>query len=351
MTCIGSISPIKADYIKGDLLLYTSGPMKLGGHGNPKSQKVVLEMPEIYGESIKCAILDISTTSREKAEHVRWKLWFNGFSITREFRPQFIWCHEEKYYSRLLYDVTPIMRISRGSHTLVVLYEGSEELIIDNASLIAVYEDPASELSYAYHAGILLLDPGSEREIEINLPRKVSDVGELHVLSFIPSRSAKVSLSMNNRLLTTVEGDVGLHEMKFDDVLIEDERAIIKIKHHEAEHPYYPKHLKIMSIILSSMKIMTPKITVTKYEYLDEENAYEVFISNVGEVPPDKIIVLAVESGVPFYRKVLNSVDPKEEVSVKIPLRNKDRRKLSLRIVWVRMGRRWMETFNLNPPS
>lgn len=350
MRVLNNMRLVKRDRILGEIVTSFNSSIKLGGISNPKFRKVYLDLDSSASKDISIAILDIGLTTRTPPQHIKWRLWFNGFPLAREFKPFTVnYIEDEGYFYKVLFDVTPVMKLGRDQHTVSIYYEGSESLIVNHINLIAALIADGAENSYTYLSGGLILAPNTSYTLKIPLEVLKGGVGELKATIDLPSTLARVHVKLNGHNILTLNGIVGCEEIVVSNLNLKCNN-IIEIIHESKGQQYYPKHVKISNILLASSKMLKPKITISGIAYSKGISKLTIKLKNVGHVEPDKIILLALSKGVPIARIIVNPIKPNEESEVELPLERLSRgvKELTLRTIWTRLGKTMYEDRKVN---
>ena len=341
---------IRKDKISGEVVTSFNATIKLGGPGNPKFRKVFLDLDSSFSKGISLALLDIGLTSRNPPQHIKWRLWFDGFPLAREFKPFTInYIEGEGYFYKVLFDITPVMKLGKTQHIVSIYYEGSESLIVNHVNIMAALIADGAENSYSYLSGGLILAPNTSCTLKIPLEALNDGVGEIKTTIDMPSTLAKVHIRVNGHNILTLNGIIGCDEIIIPNLDLKCDNAV-EIIHEAREQQYYPKHVKVSNILLASSKMLRPKIIISSVTHDKENNKLIIKLKNIGQVEPDKIILLALSKGIPIARSIIEPIKPEEEKETEVPLGRlpKTEKELTLRIVWTRLSRTIYEDKKVN---
>ncbi len=334
----GELKPYLVEKYNGDAVISTTlTQVVVGGLRNPRYQKIVLDAPLSKVEKIDKALLEVAVTTPFNPINSKWKLIFNGFTLTREFKPQLLVEEDGLYHSKLVFDITPVIK-PYNRHIVGVQFDGAHPLTVDHAGLLVFYPTSEVETSIAYLSGMLLLKPGESIEIPINIaPIRGEDF--LRIIGIVPSKQAKIEFYLNNKMINRFEGVLGVEELNYSNGIGVTDKNRLKIVHLPAETRYYPNKFRLSTIVIGKARYSMPDIDIGTTKILDD--SIEVEIINRNRIKPDKIVVLAISLGNIIYRKKLEEFPEDGICNVRIPVnRNKIKNTpITLRVVWNRLSR------------
>ncbi len=324
--------------IQGDVIYATTTtPMRLGGLKNPKFQKAYIDTPLPEGKDIHKALLEVAITSPQNPYGLRWKLWFNGFTVTRELKPHLVVNTKEQYFAKVVFDVTPITK-SQSKHTVSVFYEGGEPITIDHVGLLILYPTDEVKSSLSYLSGAGLLQPGEELKIEVKLER-IYGTGTFILTSIMPSPMAKLCIKVNEENIGSLSGITGVEEYIKGNINLLDVNNVT-LMHEKTGTKYYPSEIKISSIILCETICKLPKIVVKNIELHEDEGLLKLKIANEGSSKPDKVLILLIDRGNILGREIIREIKPGSVIDVEVKLRKRIASQTpTLRIVWNKLSR------------
>ena len=327
---IGALQVYSRGVIDGEVV-YETAPLaiRLGGLSNPTTQSIILT-PPVLGKP-KLVLLEL-TVKHTSSSISRWRLWLNGVAITREFKPNYSIKLEDTYYSKCVFDVTPIFDWRKRQHHITIRYEGSEILLVEHVGMIVAYEAEKSKTSYAFAGGLLALSPGESTAIRLDLePIDGVNRARVETVLLVPSRLARVKVESLN-VSKTINGVVGVEEVEFDIPTKPTKTMETIITHYPAEQPYYPRHVLITGLLVSYGWYAEPKIVAKSKRH---DNLVELVIRNEGEAKPEKLMVVGVQAGSILVRKFIEPLEPGEERILKLELPVG----VLIRVVWTYHGR------------
>lgn len=327
---IGALQVYSRGVIDGEVV-YETAPLavRLGGLSNPTTQSVILT-PPVLGKP-KLVLLEL-TVKHASPIISRWRLWLNGVAITREFKPNYSIKLKDTYYSKCVFDVTPIFDWKRKQHHITIRYEGSDVLLVEHVGMIVAYEAVKSKTSYAFASGLLALSPGESTAIRLDLePIDEANRARVETVLLIPSRLARVKVESFN-VSKTINGVVGVEEIEFDIPIKPTKIMETVITHYPADQPYYPGHVLVTGLLITRGWYAEPKIVVKPKRY---NNTIELTVRNEGTAKPEKLVIVAVQAGSILVRKLIEPPEPGEEKTEKLKLPVG----VLVRVVWTYRGR------------
>lgn len=332
----GELRQYLAEKYDGDIVISTiEASTSVGGFRNPRFRRIIIDIPPVRIEKADKALLDIAITSAFNPLDIKWKLIFDDFTLTREFKPQILVEDNGSYYSKLIFDVTPIYR-HNTRHILGVQFEGAEPLTIEHVNLIVFYPVEGALSSVTYLSGALLLRPGQETVLNVPV-EAIEGEGFVKIIGVVPSRQARVKVFFNNELIGSLEGVLGVEEITSSPVNV-DKDNIIRILHLPSTTKYYPNSFRLSTIIVGKNNMPLPRITITNTRL--EGNKLILELGNQGAVEPDRLILLVTHLGNIMYRNRLKPLKPGESRVMEIPLKRlRGGDQITIRVVWGRLSK------------
>jgi len=119
-------------------------------------------------DSLERGILDIGIV-HEPSSEVRLRIWMDGISLAKEFRPNFSLSVDGSIFSSILIDVSPLLKreAARARSRIVVLNNGSSPFFVTHTSMFALFEG-GSEKKVIYPGGGMPLAGGDSREFRLD---------------------------------------------------------------------------------------------------------------------------------------------------------------------------------------
>jgi len=332
----GELKQYLAEKYNGDIIVSSiDTSVSIGGLRNPRFRKVILNIPPVKMSKVDKVLLDVSISTTFNPLNIKWKLLFDEFTLTREFKPQILVEDNGFYYSKLIFDLTPVYKYST-KHTLGVQFEGAEPITVEHVNLVIFYPVEGASSSITYLSGALLLKPGEETALNVSI-EPIEGEGFVKIVGVVPSRQAKVKVFFNDKLIHTIEGVLGVEEITASPIDVNDEN-IIKIQHLPSTTRYYPSSFRLSTIIVGKNKIPLPRITISETKV--EDNKLIIKITNQGMVEPDRLILLVTHLGSIIYRGKLKPLKPGETELIEVPLKGiRGCNNITIRAIWGKLSK------------
>lgn len=332
----GELKQYLAKKYNGDIIVSSiNTSISVGGLRNPRFRKVILDIPPVKMSKADKVLLDVSISTTFNPLNTKWKLLFDEFTLTREFKPQILVEDNGFYYSKLIFDLTPVYR-HNTRHTLGVQFEGAEPITVEHVNLIIFYPVEGALSSITYLSGALLLKPGEETTLNVSIEPTEGE-GFIKIIGVVPSRQAKVKIFFNNKLIHTIEGVLGVEEVTASPIDVNNEN-IVKIQHLPSATRYYPNSFRLSTIIVGKNRIPRPQITISEANI--EDNKLVIKIANQGTVEPDRLILLVTHLGSIMYRGRLKPLKPGEIELIEIPLKGiRGCNNITIRAIWSKLSK------------
>ena len=349
---INSLRIVKKATVDGEVALISSGPLKLGGLHRSRIGCLTFEYLKPPNARLREATLEIAITTATEPSHVRWRLWFNSFPLTREFKPQTTIELKEEYFNKVLFDVTPILHARETEEVkLAIKYDGPGEAEVNHANLILVFEAKEAKSSYTYFSGALIIPPNQTSRF--NVPLKIIDEhsGELKAIALAKSKYSSASISVNGVKVFSLSTLSDLEEIQIENIMVKPDNEV-EVKHEIFKENTIKKPLNISTFILASTKILRPHIKIKSIRIVSEgkEPRLLVKIANTGKSCPDKLWLLLIDTGIIVSRLKLPCLKPGEERDIELPFKTQLKVRqhlLSLRTVWTKLSRVYSEEVRL----
>ena len=314
----GIMEEFKKSKVSGEVILSTSlASGRLGGLGNPKIHKAVMDAPSIPRGDLEAAYLEVAVFTREE-RLPKWRLWLDGFSITREFKPQYVLPVNDTLFAKVLFDVTPIYKSENPRHFVTIMYDGSTPITVGHVNLLIVRRTEEAFYNFVYLSGAQALVPGEAVEIEAELEEEPRGRGVLRVVGILPSKSARVAVSVNGGEPRYLGDAVGADELSFEDIEISKNNRV-RVEHLSSDTSYYPKHFILSTLLLGEAVYKEPRIVFSDVKL--EEGVLKAKIANLGEAPPDSLFMVVMNMGIPLARLEIPSLEPGEVRDVELKLK------------------------------
>ncbi len=338
----GDLKIYALEALRGDIAYSTTVvPLHLGGLSNPNMGSVSLSLPVPPESKVVKVLLEIGMVTRAYPERMRWRLWFDGVAVSREYRPKSIakLSDEPGYYSKAVFDITPIYRHERSVHEVTVAYEGSDPVTVEHVGLLAIYDVPDSVVSYAFVSGALAIDPGERYTLSLRLRDVPTDAtsASMRVVAALTHRDSKLAISVNGSRVRELSGFVGVEDANLDDIPVASEYRV------SFEHESGSRHARLSTIVVTVAKRTLPDIVVDSVERVNGKA--RVRLVNRGTSTPEKLMLLVMVPGESIQRMELEPLAPGEArvVEVEAP----KGKMTAVRIVWVKHGRPYQREVKL----
>ncbi|BDC19667.1 hypothetical protein [Acidianus sp. HS-5] len=241
----------------------------------------------------------------------KWRLWLNNFSLTKEFRPIDTVKFGNSYYNLNIYDVTHLVK--NGKNEFIVSHSSFEGIWIHIINSVLFYEVPEFKTYYNLKAGIYLIQPSEE--IELN------GEGRNYVVVKNPNKSI-LKIVNSTGTVTEIGGS-----LDSDEIEVKGHLSII----HESSQRN-PAFL----FLHYSENSVTPKISISIDGKVSKDNKVVITLYNDGEVDLDKVLLNAMLNGVTVHFKSFDNVKIGQKVNYEFPVPKKGN--VHLRIVGVKSG-------------
>ncbi len=341
---VNEMLTVKKGIVNGEVALVSSGPLKLGITYGSKSGSLPFQIPLPSYAKIKELTLEIAVTHSSEPHNVKWRVWFNGFPLTREFKPQITVKAKDKFFSKVLFDVTPVLQAKGFSEELIlaIKYDGNENLVVDHANLVITYEAPEAKSSYIYCSGAILIPPQTSVKYPFEISELSEGFGELRGVMIVSSKLSEAKILLNGKNIYSATNITGAEEFHVENVDLYA-KNILEV-HHETSNTQVKDFINLSTILAIIMQMMKPKLDIVsaKLESHDEGKKIIATIRNNGLSKPDKAWLLVIDTGVVVSRQKLPELSPGEEVNVEIPCKKQTLSKhglIFIRAVWTKLSR------------
>ena len=272
----------------------------------------------VEGRPEKTFILIVSETP---ANFIKWRLWLNNFSLTKEFKPNDSANLEGRSLHMHLFDITHI--VAKGKNEFMITYSGVRPLSIHLINVVSIFKEEGFKTFYSLRAGLALLRPGEEIALEGS--------GKNYLV---------VKGGGKNRLRIVNGREIEETELGY-----------------ECEEYEYTSHgvLRLINEISGkNALVFLHYLTSTISPKMDfdvelklQGNTLEVRIINTGEVTLDKVSLNVMINGVIVNFKLLGSLKPSESISHVVQLPPNKKGNVLVRAVGIKAGIRKVVDRNL----
>lgn len=350
---VGELKQYICEKIKGDIVYVSAMPHASLGSLISTKTTVPLDFAPITNAELSKALLELAVVTQR--ERFMWRLKVNGIPITREFKPQIVAVLRNRLFTKLVYDVSPILKssedIKRNRVNVTIKYEGSDRIIIEHVGLLTFYTCEDAEGSISLLSGALALDPGEEARCILKHPHVLSVPGMLRAMMILPNPKARTIITFNDARKTVVEGIVGGDEIVLNVNSIM-ESNVVSIKHDEAQTQYFPKELLVSSILLSQVQYNEPRlevVDVTYPEVLKSGDKIKIVVANNGSSKPDRAVIIALVRGQMMFQEKIPLLEPGETTIVEIPVNlPRGEHQIVIRTIWKKISRTCFKEERIN---
>lgn len=349
---INEMLTVKKGVINGEVTLISSGPLKLGVTYSSKSGSIPFQVPLPSNAKIKELTLEIAVTHSSEPHNVKWRVWFNGFPLTREFKPQITVEAKDKFFSKVLFDVTPVLQAKgfREELILAIKYDGNENLIVDHANLIVTYEASEAKSSYIYCSGAILVPPQTSVKYPFEISELIEGFGELRGVMIVSSKLSETKIFLNGKNIYNAANITGAEEFYIENIDLKP-KNILEIQH-ETSNIQVRDYVNLSTILATITYMLKPKLDIinAKLESQGEKEKVIATIKNNGASKPDKAWLLVIDTGVVVSRQRLPELTPGEEIQIEIPCKKQMLTKhglMFIRVVWTKLSRTFTSEMRL----
>ncbi|MEM3946302.1 MAG: hypothetical protein QXL04_00005, partial [Metallosphaera sp.] len=251
------------------------------------------------------------------ADYIKWRLWLNNFSLTKEFKPNLNYLIDDTQLSFHIFDVTHLM--VSGKNELTINYNGARPLTVRLANATLIVRSPGFYSKYSLMAGLQQLRPGDVVEL--------SSMGKNYVIIRNISRG-KVKVMNGKSVEDLIEVS---HECEEIDTEAEGSIRIMNFSGQDKK--------TITQILLHySYKASTPSLDFDAFPELTDDGV-KIRLFNKGDVDIDKLTLNVMINGITAGFKTINRLGRGEGIScnISLPVR---RGQILVRIVGMRAGLR-----------
>jgi hypothetical protein len=301
---------------------------------------IPLSLTHPLRKKLETALLEIGVLA--ETEKIDWRVKVNGISITKEFKPHAVSRTGKEFYAKLIFDITSILKtpesLRKRRVNVTFKTEGGSHVTIEQVGLLALYPSEEAESRFTFISGALSLKPGEAEEIPIRYP---GDSGVLRTILYMPGPEARGSIIIGKTTIP-VEGISGIDEI-IENIGSLTNTDRLRIVHEDTGVKYYPREMRVSTILISSIKYSEPVIEATRIEVpeiIHNNGVIKVTIANKGEASPDNAIVVLMLLGSIIARKELPCLKPGEEATVEIPVSlPKGQYNVIMRLIWRKLSR------------
>lgn len=303
----------------------------IGGIYNPSRIAINFERNKLQKNPSK-AILEFGAIVKSNS-NPSWKIWFDGVSLMKEFKPNCKLTTGKIQYVASIFDVTPLVKREspKKTHKLVVV-STSDEIFLTHATLLKFFENYEKKAYVQYRAGGLPIEPFSEAKFNFN--NSLHDARRNRILSnfILHTNSSMVEFIANKKILKSFELSRKIEEVDFEfDIQNLNELSI----------KYMPEEGK-KEMIISNLIVVSTNAIVQDVEFMvDFKKMEEDYVSldckilNKSNSSISSALITVIARGTLVARKQIKELESMKEVhekfSFKVP---KDTSTLFIRLIW-----------------
>ncbi len=340
----GKLYRFVEEHYRGDVVYAYVLPNTVIGGLMPSRETIPISLIHPLRDRLSRALLEIGVVVPH--ENIKWRVKVNGIPLTREFRPHAVSPSGNKLFAKLVFDVTSILKtpesIRKRRVNVTFKTEGGEQILIEHIGLLAMFDTDEAVSDITYISGALSLKPGEETELGF---KYYSDKGIFHGIIYMPSGAAEARIMVNDKEFY-VSGLQGMDELVWKLEGLRDNN-VLKVIHEATDTTYYPKEMRLSSIILLNQVYKEPDIEITSIdipEKLESGGKIKVELTNSGETSPDKILLVLMSLGNVITRKKVDNIGPGKSLSIELPVElPKGEYDLVLRVIWGKLSRTWFK--------
>ncbi len=330
---------------RGDVYYVNVYPGVSVGGFMPSRKTIPISFHHPLKKKLEQALLEIGVIVPDT--NVKWRVKVNGISITKEFKPHSTCKAGNKLFAKLVYDITSIMKtpesIRKRRVNVTFKTEGGREgILIEHLGILAFYPTEEAVSDIYYLSGALSLEPGEKAELSFRY-RKEKALIDASI--YMPSPEAVGKLLINDYEVP-ISGIHGMDEVSAK-IMGLGENNKLTIIHEETGETYYPKQMRVSSIILIDKVYREPRIVVEEVsvpDKLESGGRIKVKISNKGESKPDSLLVVLMNLGNVVHREILKPLEPGGSEELELPVKlPSGEYEIVVRIIWSKLSRNWFD--------
>ncbi len=308
----------------------------LGGvHSNPRHRLYYL-VPFQGDAEVGDSFVEIFAHTR-RPEMTRWRIWFDGVAVTREYKPNYTIPLERGEFSITVINVTPLVKRSpgRGKHKLVIVNEGSEPIELLGSIMVKTYLTGRGRAWLTYSTGGLRIDEG-EQEMLPGVGESPGDSMTVYSTPLALSSPLRLELSCE-----TGSGGEDNQVAKVGEMRI-DMESCGRVRARSVSGS-----VLLPSIVAVSQAYDKPEPVIEGLEVAEGPRGHVIRLSlaNRGSVALENGMVTVFALGEAVARSSVDRLEPGEgrlvEMEVRLP---REARSVVVRVIWNEYGEpRFME--------
>jgi len=321
------------------------------GHapGGSKKLPVKIFLGSVPGGSTERALLSVGVIgSMQTVIPLRWRLSFNGSTITREFKPQMGASLEEGYYYKALYDIKPLASRKleeKSVHTVTAFYDSVHPISLNDISLITVFKAEDSHYSISYLSGAKVLEPGDKHVSYARIGSWRGGIRRVSIGIMLPSPLSRIKVAAGGSIEYSVRGP-GFKAIDLE-VPYRGEEIPVSIRYEPVEN-IYPRKAVITDIIVYENENKDNKVSVAINESrVDKGLSIKGVLYNEGssKISEASIDVISID-GERIVAKYIGDLGNGESRDFELQSPTAPPR-LILRVSWIYNGIRWYKDYQV----
>lgn len=303
----------------------------LGGLYSHSKAVATFDIP--VREGLEKGLLDIGIL-HAKNDSAKLRVWMDGISIVKEFRPNYSIDVKEGVFSSILIDVLPILKreTPKVRSKVIVANTGSAPFFVSHASLFTVREG-GKEKKIIYSSGGVPLLGGEEREISLgDNSYKLATVNGLFVVQDPPHN---LEVLINKKVAKTLDivkkvedVEMSFYGSDINSIAFRRTRDLLgKKKGHTI--------ITSLSVIATQEEEREMELEAHVRRISKDELVAECYVKNLTDRTMKKVSLIGFASGMVLKREILGDFPENAEIKKKIEFKiPKDSKSIIIRLIW-----------------
>lgn len=293
----------------------------------------------LTGGAVRKALLELHAVV-DKPSYAGWKLWFNGFPLTKEFKPTYSTSFGGKVHALFLYDVTPVVRRDHGRevHKLVISNKGSTELLVSYVFISVQVEAPFARTKHRYSVFLRECNTGAPCTIIVPQCSSGKKV-HMRINGFV--RLPRADLSVRGAGVERVfKSPVNPVDMSLEECLGEELTI----------HANAPPGSFLLTSVHSFVSEYEAPLLDAEAETMDLGDKLRVLLRVVNRGPgkAEKVVASLLALGSPVYSKPVGELVPFSSFEDEILIdKGKGTKGFTLRLIWHELGELRFKDFKI----